>query len=104
MWGKYSILREPLTKGAARLGYALAVHGSCNRDLDLVAIPWIDDAEDEKLLVEMICKETKKIVGIAYIPPGIKFPRKKPFRRYGWSICLGYGKNCPYIDLSVIYR
>jgi hypothetical protein len=36
---------------AKEYGYNLVVHGSLNRDLDLIAIPWVDDPGSE---VEMI--------------------------------------------------
>lgn len=32
---------------AFEYGYNLVVHGSMNRDLDLIAIPWIDDPKPE---------------------------------------------------------
>ena len=36
---------------ALEYGYNLVLHGSLNRDLDLIAIPWEDNAKDE---LEMI--------------------------------------------------
>lgn len=45
----------PLFAAVARpLGYAIAVHGSMRRDLDLVAVPWTDDAAPAENLVEAI--------------------------------------------------
>lgn len=40
----YAHLYPSLVVDARELGYALALHGSMARDLDLVAIPWTDDA------------------------------------------------------------
>lgn len=37
---------------AKDFGYNLVVHGSMNRDLDLVAIPWVDDLKPEALMIE----------------------------------------------------
>ncbi len=39
----YSIIFPPLQEIAKDCGYNLILHGSMNRDLDLVAIPWIDE-------------------------------------------------------------
>jgi len=32
---------------AKEYGYNLVLHGSMNRDLDLIAIPWVDEPKDE---------------------------------------------------------
>lgn len=36
----YACLLESLRKIAYENGYALAIHGSCARDLDLIAVRW----------------------------------------------------------------
>lgn len=41
---------------AKEFGYNLVVHGSMNRDLDLVAIPWTDSAQDEFTLINALSK------------------------------------------------
>lgn len=35
-------------------GYALAIHGSLNRDLDLIAIPWVETCNTPEHLVQRI--------------------------------------------------
>lgn len=35
-------------------GYNLVVHGSMNRDLDLVAIPWVDNPKPEFEMIEAL--------------------------------------------------
>ena len=40
--GLYAMYFEMLKHIAEHYGYALMVHGSMNRDLDLVAIPWVE--------------------------------------------------------------
>jgi len=47
----YAYYFEALKEIAKEHGYNLVVHGSMNRDLDLIAIPWVDDPKDE---MEMI--------------------------------------------------
>ena len=41
-------------------GYNLVLHGSINRDCDLIAIPWVDDPKPE---IEMIQALNKKLTG-----------------------------------------
>lgn len=41
---------------AREMGYALAVHGSLQRDLDIVAVPWIPEAAPAARLIEHICQ------------------------------------------------
>ncbi|WP_294138294.1 hypothetical protein [Sphingomonas sp.] len=47
-------LLPPLRMAARGCGYAIAVHGSLCRDIDLIAIPWTENADDEKLLVDRL--------------------------------------------------
>ena len=35
---------------ARKHGYALAIHGTVTTDLDLIAIPWTDEAVESKIL------------------------------------------------------
>ena len=43
----YSYCYESLKEIAKEYGYNLVLHGSMNRDLDLIAIPWVDEPKDE---------------------------------------------------------
>jgi len=40
--GFYTYCYEELKIIAKRYGYNLVIHGSMNRDMDLIAIPWVD--------------------------------------------------------------
>lgn len=40
----YTFLYPILCEAARACGYALAIHGTMQRDLDLVAVPWVDEA------------------------------------------------------------
>lgn len=54
----------PALRDTARtFGYALAVHGSERRDLDLVAIPWIEGARPPEDLVRALAARTKELTG-----------------------------------------
>lgn len=73
-------------------GYALAVHGSLQRDMDLIAVPWSEVAADPEELVMAICRSAG----------GFMLPTEtatlKPHGRKAWIIHLGAGL---YIDLSI---
>lgn len=47
----YAIYFQALMEIAKDLGYNLLVSGSMNRDLDLVAVPWVDNPEPEITLI-----------------------------------------------------
>lgn len=47
----------PLMKDAAKEhGYALGVHGSLRRDLDVIAVPWVENYSPKDILAEAIQK------------------------------------------------
>jgi len=52
----YSVCLSPMQKIAKQHGYNLIVHGSMNRDLDLVAIPWIDEPKSHLELLHSLCE------------------------------------------------
>lgn len=108
---KYEQLIGPLREKAGELGYALGVHGSLKRDIDLIACPWTDAAVDAKTLAEAIrVAAAEHNGGIAFMTPleaGDEWhqdgcqPYGRPHGRRGWCFHLGGG---PYIDLSVMPR
>lgn len=90
----YAITYMRLVPIAREKGYALALHGSMSRDLDLVAIPWADDAADARELAQAIHDSTGGV-------PGDDWGSTKLHGRLCFPIHLGGG---PYIDLSVMPR
>jgi hypothetical protein len=54
----YAWMIPYLTRVARRHGYALGVHGSMSRDLDLIAVPWVEDASEPDELIEELAKLT----------------------------------------------
>ena len=48
----YAFFYEELKVIAKEYGYNLVLHGSMNRDLDLIAIPWVDEPKDEFLMIQ----------------------------------------------------
>lgn len=81
-------------------GYALALHGSMGRDLDLVAIPWTDEAVAAEELVERIRELVDGFIVDHPDHPETN-PTHKPHGRLAWAIHVGAGA---YIDLSVMPR
>ena len=51
----YCALYPGLAEIARAHGYALSVHGSMNRDMDLVCIPWADEVSEPQVVVDAIC-------------------------------------------------
>lgn len=99
--GFFAVYYQGLAKRAMELGYALAVHGTMARDLDLVAVPWFDDSKPEEDLVEAL---RDQVSGEIVEHPSPDVERQGAIRPHGrrvWSIQLGGG---PYIDLSVMPR
>ena len=50
--GLYSLFFYDLKQIAKRYGYNLVLHGSLNRDLDLIAIPWVDKPKPEQNMIK----------------------------------------------------
>ena len=87
-----------LTETARAHGYALGLHGSLTRDMDLIAVPWTEDACDGETLVRALTAaiHVDEVVLLATPPPG-----QKPHGRVAYTILLGSGA---FIDVSVMPR
>lgn len=85
-----------LIEVARQHGYALCVHGSLVRDLDLVAVPWTDEAGAPEDLVASVAEAC----GGVFVNNGER-PAQKPHGRLAWSIHTGAEM---YLDLSVMPR
>ena len=105
----YALLYEYLKQIAEYYGYNLLIHGSIHRDLDLVAIPWIDNPKPEQ---EMIIEFQQYLTGIKITDSkgGIPFTIL-PGNRHSYVIELNRGDKHGewvrfedkqyYIDISV---
>lgn len=100
-----------LTEVARANGYALGLHGSMNRDLDLIAVPWTEDAKSAEELVEEMRKAVDGWLikdgtkggrwdGEKFVDATVKNPETKPHGRRAWSI--HFCGHFFYIDLSVM--
>lgn len=88
----YAALYPTLREVARRHGYALALHGSLIRDLDLVAIPWVQEASSADVLVAAIVDAAGGFT--------VGTPVVKPHGRVGLTIALGGAGG--FVDLSII--
>lgn len=95
-----------LAHAAQRMGYALAVHGSLSRDIDLVAVPWIEDAAPAEALVAALAEECGGSVATEHIDsaggPAMPLPKHRPHGRLGYLIFLRWSAG--YLDVSVMPR
>jgi hypothetical protein len=88
----YAVCFPSMQQIAKDLGYNLVIHGSMNRDLDLVAIPWIDNPKSH---YDLITSLDEKING------NIQYDDIDTFERgYFFSILPG-GRSSYVIN---IYR
>ena len=65
---------------AKSCGYALGVHGTMQRDLDLIAVPWTERAVDADVLIQRFCDG----LGIQRLGS-----TSKPHGRLAFSLTLG---------------
>lgn len=108
--GLYTIFFEHLKQIAETYGYNLVVHGSMNRDLDLIAIPWVDNPKPEQ---EMIKDFQEYLTGIHLTDSKGDVPfTVLPGNRHSYVIDLNRGDKHGewvrfedsqyYLDISVI--
>ena len=88
----YEGLLPRLRETARQCGYGLGVHGSMQRDLDLIAIPWVEKPMKPITLARRLqktaCGASSKISWT-----------KKPSGRISTSLFIG---TQAYLDLSVM--
>lgn len=73
-------------------GYALALHGSMQRDMDAVAVPWTEHSVPAEILVGRVCEAMQLTIGP-------NSPSLKPHGRKVWTLML---TNIGFVDLSVM--
>lgn len=78
-------------------GYAIALHGSLKRDLDLVAVPWVEEVSSPGELINALEADLDLKL--------IRGPVKRPHGRTGHILCgrkWREGEDHQPIDLSVM--
>jgi hypothetical protein len=90
----YCALYPQLAEIARKHGYAMAVHGTLGRDMDLICIPWLEQPSDPAAVVKEITSTFAiKRVG----EPDTTF-----HGRERWTVSIAFGE-C-FIDLSFMPR
>lgn len=77
-------------------GYAAMMHGSFTRDLDIVAVPWTDEACEPEHLV---CRVLASNLNLSEAAPGK--PGSKPHGRRVWTLMLPEFGDPRFVDLSI---
>lgn len=84
---------------ARKFGYALAVHGTRRRDLDLIAVPWTDRADEPEKLIDAIALVTGTLTGWGHKRSGDW--TEKPHGRRATTIIASAEVH---LDISVMPR
>jgi hypothetical protein len=94
------LILPPMRRAAKDLGYAITVHGSLNRDIDMVAIPWREHhvAEPDDL-VQMLVGAIRGVTGRCNYRSEWE---EKPHGRRAKTLLVWVGENTADLDLSVM--
>jgi hypothetical protein len=104
----YAMYYEPMRRIAAKYGYALALHGSMLRDMDMIAVPWSVQVGDyTKMVAEMRkithCVQWSEKEDGVY---GIRMPHgRRAYRLFLGGVHLDIENKKSsrrYIDLSIV--
>lgn len=92
---------ETIRAAARGCGYAIGVHGSLERDVDLIAVPWVEHAASAERLVEAVKTAMMVATGVQWIH--VSEARNKPHGRVGWTLMfVTFNGPHTYIDLAVL--
>ena len=86
----YCALYPQLCEITREHGYALSIHGSLGRDMDLICVPWADELGHPQIVVDAICSRfaIRQIGGCEL----------KKHGRVAYTISIGHGACA--LDLS----
>lgn len=91
----YAFYFESIKQIGLKYGYNIVLHGSMNRDLDLIAIPWEENVGDK---VEML-KEVAECIG-GFVLKEDGGARIKPHGRECWIININRTIESKYDGLN----
>lgn len=96
------VILPSMRRAAIEAGYAVTVHGSLNRDIDLVAIPWRErNVWTRDALIEALCGAVRGAIGRCSYPKSEEWT-VKPHGRLAKSLLAWCGENTAQLDLSVM--
>lgn len=94
------LILPPMRRTAKDVGYSITVHGSLNRDIDLVAVPWREhNVADADRLVVLLSGAIASVTGRCNQERGWT---EKPHGRKAKILLAWCGENTANIDLSVM--
>lgn len=91
----YCSLYPELAKHARKHGYALSVHGSVNRDFDLVMIPWAEKVSEPDEVIKTLIEDFK-----FYQQDTNK--KVKNHGRIAYTVCISWGST--FFDISFVLQ
>lgn len=91
----YARIYTVIRKLAWEEGFAVGLHGSFTRDLDLMAVPWTERASEAEHLLNRILTSNLKL---QLASPN---PINKPHGRKAWSLLLPEFGDPRFVDLSI---
>ncbi|ALC13844.1 hypothetical protein [Sphingopyxis sp. 113P3] len=94
------LILPPMRRTAKDVGYAITVHGSLNRDIDMVAVPWVEHGvADPDELVRRLVGAISGVTGRCYARDEWT---EKPQGRVAKTLMVWCGENTGMLDLSVM--
>ncbi len=94
------LILPPMRRTAKDVGYAITVHGSLNRDIDMVAVPWVEHGvADPDELVRRLVGAISGVTGRCYHRDEWS---EKPHGRRAKTLMVWCGENTGMLDLSVV--
>lgn len=105
------LILPPMRLSAKDGGYAITVHGSLNRDIDLVAIPWrTHNVCTADQLVISLCGAVRGITGRCNFQTNRDLEKsdsivdftQKPHGRKAATLMVWCGENSANLDLSIV--
>lgn len=95
------LILPPMRLVARDLGYALTIHGSLDRDIDIVAVPWREhQVSDPDRLAIALCGAVAGVTGRCNRESGEW--TVKPHGRLAKILMAWCGENTAQLDLSVM--
>lgn len=96
------LILPPARRAAKEAGYALAVHGSLDRDIDLIAVPWCEhNVWTADALVNAIEGAVRGVTGRCN---KMADWAEKPHGRRAKILLVWVGENTASLDLSIMPR
>lgn len=94
------LILPPMRRAAKDAGYAITVHGSLNRDIDLVAVPWREhNVWTMDALIECLVGAIRSVTGRCN---KMADWAEKPHGRRAKMLLAWVGENSANIDLSIM--